>query len=192
MIADQWTDNICLMSSLSVTQLQRAREFISTLGAYNYNALADLLSDDFTHRFFPLTLNGMGKPVRNAQEFLDHLKKVKLAIEEFNVSVKKAELLLRRYSNLIFQLEEKDVIQGQDVVVLHVSKLFFLFFSVSILVNGLFQLLADGKTVSGRPYKNEYMFTFRFRGEKIASIKEFMDSKYVTEALEAEAKAKKE
>jgi ketosteroid isomerase-like protein len=46
--------------------------------------------------------------------------------------------------------------------------------------------------VSGKPYKNEYMFTFRFDGEKIASIKEFMDSKYVTHVLEGEAKAKEE
>jgi hypothetical protein len=36
------------------------------------------------------------------------------------------------------------------------------------------------------------MFTFRFDGEKIASIKEFMDSKYVTHVLEGEAKAKEE
>jgi len=74
---------------MSSTQLQRAREFISKLGVYDYDALATLLSDDFTHRFFPLSLNGMGMPVRNAQEFLDHLKKVKLAIKEFNVSLKK-------------------------------------------------------------------------------------------------------
>ena len=74
------------MSSLSITQLQRAREFISTLGAYNYDALANLLSEGFTHRFSPVSLNGMGMPVRNAQEFLDHLKEVRLAIEEFNVS----------------------------------------------------------------------------------------------------------
>jgi len=44
--------------------------------------------------------------------------------------------------------------------------------------------------VSGKPYNNEYMFTFRFDGEKIASIKEFMDSKYVTQVLEGEAKAR--
>ena len=74
------------MSSLSITQLQRAREFISTLGAYNYDALAKLLSEGFTHRFFPVSLNGMGMPVRNTQEFLDHLKEVSLIIEEFNVS----------------------------------------------------------------------------------------------------------
>jgi len=74
------------MPSLSVTQLERAREFISTLGAYQYDSLANLLSEDFTHRFFPTSLNGMGMPVRNTQEFLDHLKAVKLDIEEFNVS----------------------------------------------------------------------------------------------------------
>ena len=85
------------MSSLSNTQLQRAREFISTLGAYNYDALAKLLSEGFTHRFFPVSLNGMGMPVRNAQEFLDHLKEVRLAIEEFNVSWKRStvHLILR-------------------------------------------------------------------------------------------------
>ena len=74
------------MSSLGVTQLQRAREFISTLGAYQYDSLANILSENFTHRFLPTSLNGMGMPVRNTQEFLDHLKEVKLAIEEFNVS----------------------------------------------------------------------------------------------------------
>lgn len=46
--------------------------------------------------------------------------------------------------------------------------------------------------MSGKPYKNEYMFTFRFDGEKIASIKEFMDSKYVTYVLEGEAKVRGE
>jgi hypothetical protein len=74
------------MFSLSVIQLQRAREFISALGAYQYDSLANLLSQGFTHRFLPTSLNGMGMPVRNTQEFVDHLKEVKLAIEEFNVS----------------------------------------------------------------------------------------------------------
>ena len=36
------------------------------------------------------------------------------------------------------------------------------------------------------------MFTFRFRGEKIASVKTFMDSKYVTRVIEEETKARKE
>jgi len=70
------------MSSLGVTQLQCAREFISTLGAYQYDSLANLLSENFTHRFLPTSLNGIGMPVRGVH----HLKEVKLAIEEFNVS----------------------------------------------------------------------------------------------------------
>ena len=74
------------MSSLSITQLQRAREFISTLGAYKYDSFAKLLSEDFTHRFLPTSLNGLGIPVRNTQEFLDLVKEVRLSIEEFNVS----------------------------------------------------------------------------------------------------------
>jgi hypothetical protein len=73
------------MTSLSITQLQRAREFISNLGNSQDDSLANLLSEGFTHRFFPASLNGMGMPVRNAQEFLDHLKNVRLLIEEFNV-----------------------------------------------------------------------------------------------------------
>jgi len=36
------------------------------------------------------------------------------------------------------------------------------------------------------------MFTFRFDGEKIATVREFMDSKYVTDVLEGEAKAREE
>ena len=55
-----------------------------------------------------------------------------------------------------------------------------------------FQILSHGKTVSGKPYNNEYMFTFRFDGEKIASVKEFLDSKYVTHILEGEAEAREQ
>ena len=74
------------MSSLSITQLQRAREFISTLCACQYDSFAKLVSEDFTHRFLPVSLNGLGIPVRNTQEFLDLVKEVRLSIEEFNVS----------------------------------------------------------------------------------------------------------
>jgi ketosteroid isomerase-like protein len=79
------------------------------------------------------------------------------------------------------QLQEK----GQDVVVLHVREF-------SSIVNGTLSFLANGETVSGKPYNNEYMFTFRFHGEKIAIVKEFMDSKYVTDVLKGEAKAREE
>jgi hypothetical protein len=109
------------MSPLSVTQLQRARDFITTVGAYQYASLANLLSEGFTHRFLPTSLNGMGMPVRNTQEFLDFLKEVRLLIEEFNVS-RKWSPFTSGVNQPLSQLEEKDVIQGQDVVVLHVRQ----------------------------------------------------------------------
>jgi hypothetical protein len=43
--------------------------------------------------------------------------------------------------------------------------------------------------VTGSPYRNEYLFIFRFDGEKIVSIKEFMDSKYASEMLATEQAA---
>ncbi|KAJ6590890.1 hypothetical protein B0H10DRAFT_1960942 [Mycena sp. CBHHK59/15] len=49
---------------------------------------------------------------------------------------------------------------GHDIVVIH--------------------LVADGKLSSGGEYKNEYVFTIRFRGEEICEVKEFMDSKYLS------------
>jgi ketosteroid isomerase-like protein len=42
------------------------------------------------------------------------------------------------------------------------------------------QMVTDGKTRRGKPYNNEYQFTFRFNTEgKILSVKEFMDTHYV-------------
>jgi hypothetical protein len=76
------------MSSLSSIQLQNAREFLKSLGGQKYSALANLMAEGFTHRFFPVTLNGLGMPVRNATELLDHIKEVYQVIEEFNVSYK--------------------------------------------------------------------------------------------------------
>ena len=52
------------------------------------------------------------------------------------------------------------------------------------------QMVSDGKTRSGKPYKNEYMFTFRFNAEgKILSVKEFLDSHYVLDILAGEKDA---
>ena len=49
------------------------------------------------------------------------------------------------------------------------------------------QMVSDGKMRSGKPYNNEYVFTFRFNGEgKIVSIKEFLDSHYVIDILAGE------
>ncbi|KAK7024886.1 hypothetical protein R3P38DRAFT_3532851 [Favolaschia claudopus] len=54
-----------------------------------------------------------------------------------------------------------DTIQGKDAVVFHVK--------------------SYGMHKSGKKYDNEYMFTFKFSGEKIVRMKEFADSKYTTE-----------
>ncbi|KAJ7512830.1 hypothetical protein B0H11DRAFT_1947589 [Mycena galericulata] len=55
-------------------------------------------------------------------------------------------------------LPPTDIIHGSDAVVFHVK--------------------SDGLSKSGNKYNNEYVMTFRFAGEKIVSIKEFVDSKY--------------
>ncbi|KAK7024845.1 hypothetical protein R3P38DRAFT_2951431 [Favolaschia claudopus] len=62
-------------------------------------------------------------------------------------------------------LPPMDIIQGNDAVVLHVK--------------------SDGMSKSGLKYDNEYMLTFRFDGEKIVGLKEFADSKYVTDYFAA-------
>lgn len=49
------------------------------------------------------------------------------------------------------------------------------------------QVTSDGKTaVTGSQFKNEALWIFRFDGEKILSIKEFMDSKYALDTAAAE------
>ncbi|KAF8205878.1 hypothetical protein K438DRAFT_1817526 [Mycena galopus ATCC 62051] len=42
----------------------------------------------------------------------------------------------------------------------------------------VFHLKSDGISNSGEKYNNEYMLTFKFYGEKIVKINEFVDSKY--------------
>ncbi|KAJ7635337.1 hypothetical protein FB45DRAFT_911309 [Roridomyces roridus] len=54
-----------------------------------------------------------------------------------------------------------DVVQGEDVVVFH--------------------LKSEGTAKSGKSFNNEYIFTFRFEGERILSIREFVDSGYAAE-----------
>ncbi|KAJ6629393.1 hypothetical protein B0H10DRAFT_1986960 [Mycena sp. CBHHK59/15] len=51
-----------------------------------------------------------------------------------------------------------DVIHGADAVVFH--------------------LKSDGMSKSGKKFNNEYMITFHFEGEKMTSLREFVDSKY--------------
>ena len=49
------------------------------------------------------------------------------------------------------------------------------------------QLATDGKTKSGRPYRNEYIMIFTVDGDKIRSINEFVDSKYAIDVFNEEA-----
>jgi ketosteroid isomerase-like protein len=52
------------------------------------------------------------------------------------------------------------------------------------------QMATDGKTRSGKPYNNEYIFTFRFNTDgEILSVKEFMDTQYVQGILAGEKEA---
>lgn len=55
------------------------------------------------------------------------------------------------------------------------------------------QTTTDGHTKSGKAYKNEHIFTFRFelKSGQIVSVKEFVDSKYLCDALAAEEEARK-
>ncbi|KAJ7796130.1 hypothetical protein B0H13DRAFT_2266655 [Mycena leptocephala] len=81
--------------------------------------------------------------------------KAKRGKEEMLELFKHAWLTVFEYITL---LKPIDVIQGSDAVVFHVK--------------------SDGMSKSGKKYNNEYMFTFRFAGEKIVYMKEFVDSKY--------------
>jgi len=136
---------------MAAFQCQHALDYITHMDSRDYQALADLLSESFTHRFLPASLNGLGIPSRNKRQFFDLLKDLEATFQRFN-----------------FQ-PPQEIIQSQDKVVLH--------------------LVSDGKTTSGKTYNNEYVFTFQFEGDKIVSVKEFLDSKYVIDVLEEEKNA---
>ena len=76
------------MTATSLLQLERAQAFISALSNFDCDAITPLLSPEFTHRMFPLSLGGNGKAVRNKDEFLDLLRSVSGMITSLNVSFK--------------------------------------------------------------------------------------------------------
>jgi len=80
--------------------------------------------------------------------------------QQFLDFAKELEAIIERFN---FQ-PPKEIIEAKDIVVVH--------------------LTSDGKTTAGKPYNNEYMIIVRFEGEKISSIKEFIDSKYTSPFLE--------
>ncbi|KAJ6629406.1 hypothetical protein B0H10DRAFT_1939799 [Mycena sp. CBHHK59/15] len=119
----------------SAAQLEKAQTFIKYVNVYDYDAVAPLLSPDFVYRVLPRSLHGTLQA-----EFIKLLQDLPAMITQLN------------FQPLL------DVIQGHDVVVIHVY----------------------GKLSSGGEYKNEYVFMIRFRREEICKVKEFMDSKYLS------------
>jgi ketosteroid isomerase-like protein len=45
------------------------------------------------------------------------------------------------------------------------------------------QLVVEAKTAAGLPYRNDYHFAFRLRDGKLASVREYVDTKYAQELL---------
>jgi len=133
---------------MTTIQCQNAFAFIAHLDGGNYDALADLLTGNFTHRFLPASTGGLGMAVRDKGQVLEFINDLPNFIQKFN-----------------FQTPE-EVITAKDVVIFHTR--------------------SNGRTVSGRPWTNEYIYIFHFEGDKISSIKEFLDSKFTTEGLALE------
>ncbi|KAJ7891406.1 hypothetical protein B0H14DRAFT_2688858 [Mycena olivaceomarginata] len=92
------------MTATSLLQLERAQAFISALSNFDCDTITPILSPEFTHRIFPLSLGGNGKAVRNKDEFLDLLRSVSSMITSLN-----------------FQTP-LDIIQAQDIVIFHNGK----------------------------------------------------------------------
>jgi ketosteroid isomerase-like protein len=45
------------------------------------------------------------------------------------------------------------------------------------------QLVVEAKTAAGLPYRNDYHFAFRIRDDKLAAVREYVDTKYAQELL---------
>ena len=65
--------------------LQTSLDFITHLDNRNYPAMATTMAPDFTHRFLPATLQGFGKPIRDKEEFIQHVKNLEPVFEKLNV-----------------------------------------------------------------------------------------------------------
>jgi hypothetical protein len=73
------------MSQINSIHLQNALDFITKLDNRDYTALAATMAPDFTHRFLPATLGGLGKPVRNKEEVIEFAKGLESVLERINV-----------------------------------------------------------------------------------------------------------
>ncbi|KAK7024801.1 SnoaL-like domain-containing protein [Favolaschia claudopus] len=91
--------------SLQAKQLENAQAFFSCLNAYNFHGMADLLTADFTHEYFPSSLNPPeGKFKRSKDE----------TVQLFKNAWEKV------IDGMQF-LPPLDIIQGQNAVVFHVK-----------------------------------------------------------------------
>ncbi|KAJ6536810.1 hypothetical protein B0H19DRAFT_1079227 [Mycena capillaripes] len=92
------------MSTIQAKQLENAHAFFSHLNALDFEAIADLLSPDFVHEYFPASLTmPAGKAKRGKEEMLELFKHAWLSVFDY-----------------ITLLPPMDVIQGSDAVVFHV------------------------------------------------------------------------
>ena len=65
--------------------LQNALDFLTNLDNRDYAALTAKMAPDFTHRFLPATLGGLGKPVRSKEEMIEFAKGLESIFERINV-----------------------------------------------------------------------------------------------------------
>ncbi|KAJ6536808.1 hypothetical protein B0H19DRAFT_1181825 [Mycena capillaripes] len=93
------------MSTIQAKQLENANAFLSHLNALDFEAIAELLSPDFAHEYFPATFPmPAGKAKRGKEETLELFKHACLTVFDY-----------------ITYLPPMDVIQGSDAVVFHIK-----------------------------------------------------------------------
>ncbi|KAJ7143769.1 hypothetical protein C8R44DRAFT_864804 [Mycena epipterygia] len=143
------------MSGPDAKQLENAHAFFKHLNALDWAPLAELVSPEFKHEYFPASvIPPDGKETRTREEFMGVMKYHFLTVFE------KPTVRLSLYTSLLISgLDDSvqfqtllDVIHGTNAVVFH--------------------LKTDRVSKSGKKYNNEYMITFHFDDDRI------IDSKY--------------
>ncbi|KAJ7457248.1 hypothetical protein B0H11DRAFT_2286990 [Mycena galericulata] len=90
------------MATANPNQLENAHAFLTYTNAHDFEAVAELLSPDFKHQYFPATISrSEGMADRGKEEFIERLK--------HTVTV---------FDTMTFQ-PPMDVVHGVDAVVFH-------------------------------------------------------------------------
>ncbi|KAF7351955.1 hypothetical protein MVEN_01157600 [Mycena venus] len=93
------------MADIHAKQLYNAHAFLKHLNALEWTPLADLMSPDFRHQYFPASISPPdGKEDRGKEEFIGVLK--------YNFEIVFEKVML---------LPPTDVIHGSDAVVFHLK-----------------------------------------------------------------------